>query len=334
MGRSRPRRLLAALVGALLVAGCARAPQSILDPAGPVARAQYRLFTFDVAMVTGIGVVMAFLILYAVFRFRRRGSAGGLPPQVDGNRRLEIGWTLAAVLVLVPLAVEPIKDEFALAAPLPGQDVLQVRVVGHQWWWEFEYPDLGIVTANELHIPTGQPVQLTITSADVLHSFWVPRLGGKMDAVPGRQNKLWLQADEPGTYLGQCAELCGTSHANMRLRVIAQTAAEFEAWVRTRQNPVTQPQSDLAARGQAKFQQTCAACHTVDGTPAKGKVGPNLTGVGSRTTIAAGMLQNTDENLARWLQNPPAVKPGALMPNLNLKKEEIEALVAYLRGLK
>lgn len=333
MGPFRARNLGVGLLALLAATGCTRTPQSMLHPAGPVAEKQLELLKFDLVMITGIGVIVALLTLFILYRARVR-VPGGLPPQVDGNRRLEIGWTLAAALVLIPLAVEPIPTEFALAAPPPGEKTLNVRVVGHQWWWEFDYPDLGIVTANELHIPTGTVIQLQVTSADVMHSFWVPRLGGKMDAIPGQENALWLKASEPGVYLGQCTELCGTSHANMRLRVIAQTPEEFEAWVRARKNPVTRPESDLAARGEAKFKQTCAACHTVDGTPFQGKVGPNLTGVGSRTTIAAGMLDNTDENLARWLENPVAVKPGSLMPNYNLTKEEIEALVAYLRGLK
>ncbi|HYF96255.1 MAG TPA: cytochrome c oxidase subunit II [Symbiobacteriaceae bacterium] len=335
----RPGRSLKGLLAlpALLgLTACTGTPQSMVDPAGPVAETQLHLLTFDLKMVAAIGFVVIALILYVVIRFRQRPGDESLPPQVEGNRKLEIGWTLAAILVLIPLAVEPIGATFALAARPTAADVIHVKVTGHQWWWEIEYPDLGIVTANELVIPAGRQVDLTLTSADVLHSFWAPRLGGKVDLVPGRVNHLWLQGDKVGTYSGQCAELCGTSHANMRLQVVVQEADDYEAWVRARQAPV-----DLAAlgdRAQAGWKlfndKGCVACHTVNGTTAKGKVGPNLTGVGSRNIIGAGVLETSPESLAQWLHDPQAVKPRAQMPNLNLSPQEIGALAEFLQSLK
>lgn len=317
------------------LAACGRLPQSTFDPAGPVAASQLRLLNLSMWIMIAVFAIVAAILTYVVVRFRERPGQQGLPPQVEGNHRLEVLWTAGPILVLALLAVPTVRDVFALARTPEGGDALRVRVVGHQWWWEFQYPDLGIVTANELVIPAGRKVSLTLTSADVIHSFWVPRLAGKMDLVPGRENSMWIQADEPGTYSGQCAEFCGTSHANMRFLVVARPAAEFDAWVKGQQNPVVEPQTDLARRGQEIFGQKCVACHAIRGTPfTKGAVGPNLTGVGSRQTIAAGMLPNTDENLRRWLDNPSAVKPNAKMPDYNLNEQEIDALIAYLRGLK
>lgn len=328
--------LFAVLVGLATpgAAGCGRFPQSTLDPAGPVARSQLQLLNLSLWIMVGVFAVVAVALVYVVVRYRERPDDLRPPAPVEGNHRLEVAWTVAPLLVLAVLAVPTVRDTFALAGPPPGGDVLEVRAVGHQWWWEFSYPDLGIVTANELHIPTGRKIRLTLTSQDVIHSFWVPRLAGKTDVIPGRQNTMWLQADAAGTYPGQCAEFCGTSHANMRFLVVAQTPEDFDAWVKRRQSPVTEARGDLARRGEAIFGRTCMACHTVDGTKFQGKAGPNLTGIGSRQTLAAGLLANTDENLARWLEDPPAVKPGSRMPDYNLKKDEIDALVAYLRGLK
>lgn len=314
----------------------ASAPQSLMDPAGPVAQLQLDLLHFDLKMVTAIGVAVIGLILYVIIRYRHRSGDDSLPAQVEGNRKLEIGWTLAAVLVLIPMAIEPIGPTFALELMPSGPDVIQVKVVGHQWWWEFEYPELGIVTANEFVIPAGQQVSLSLTSTDVIHSFWVPRLGGKVDLLPGRITHLWLQADSPGTYLGQCAELCGTSHAHMRMRVIALAPEEYEAWVRTRTTPVQVEQLSVGAQQGWKVfnDKNCVACHAVDGTQAQGKVGPNLSGLATRTTLGAGVMENTAEYLAQWLHNPQAIKPRAQMPNLSLSQAEISDLSEFLHSLK
>ena len=306
--------------------------QSLLRPAGPQARELYEVLTFDLLAVALLWVLMVSLVIYAVTRFRRRREEEGLPPQVEGNPKLELGWTIALILGMGVLALHPVKAEFDFEA-LPREG-MEVEVIGHQYWWEFRYPEQGIVTANELHIPVGVPVRLKMTSADVIHSLNIPRLGGKNDAIPGRITWMWLQADEPGVYQGQCFELCGASHARMLARAIAHPREEFEAWVKRHQNPVTKPATPLAQEGEKIFATRCASCHTVDGTPYQGKVGPNLTGFGERTVLGGGISPNTRENVLLWLSDPAELKPGALMPNLGLSQEEKEALVEYLEGLK
>ncbi len=312
--------------------GCATQSPSILAPVSPKGRAEADLFWFILLITAGVFVLVETLLLYAVVRFRARDPQA-IPPQIHGNNALEISWTTATALGLAVIFAMTWRTMAATSAP--QVDALPVKVIGHQWWWEFQYPTLGITTANELVIPVGRPVRMIVTSADVIHSFWVPQLGGKMDAIPGRENVLWLQSDVEGIYHGQCAELCGISHANMRLRVRVVSDAEFQRWVEAQRVPAAQPADPLAQRGYQIFlSKACVGCHTIEGTPAKGNVGPNLTHVGSRTTIAAGLLENTPENLALWLDNPPAVKPGSLMPRLGLTSEEIQALVAYLSSLK
>ncbi len=336
----RYRRLVAALGGMLAaLAGAspalAAAPQSLLHPAGPQAEELAKAITWDILAITVIFVPVALLALYILARFRRRPGDDELPPQVDGNPRWELGWTLALIVGLVIMVLHPLPAEAFFERLPKGEKTLTVEVIGHQWWWEIRYPDYGIVTANEMHIPAGTPVIVKTWSADVIHSFGVPRLGGKNDALPGRVLKFWLEADEPGVYQGQCYELCGASHARMLARVIAHKPEEFDAWVQARQNPVVAvPEGSLAAQGEQVFRGLCAACHTVDGTPAKGTIGPNLTAFGTRTSIGGGVLENTPENLAVWLADPPAVKPGSIMPNLGLSQDNIQALVAYLQALK
>ncbi|MCS7250886.1 MAG: cytochrome c oxidase subunit II [Thermoflexus sp.] len=312
--------------------GCTAQSPSILAPVSPKGRAEAELFWFILLITAGVFVLVETLLLYAVFRFRAR-DLQAIPPQIHGNNALEISWTTATALGLA--IIFALTWRTMAATSTPPADALPVKVIGRQWWWEFQYPTLGITTANELVIPVGRPIRALVTSADVIHSFWVPQLGGKMDAIPGRENPVWLQSDVEGVFYGQCAELCGISHANMRLRVRAVSEAEFQRWVEAQRAPAAQPVEPLAQQGYQVFMsKACVGCHAIEGTPAQGKVGPNLTHFGSRTTIAAGLLENTPENLARWLDNPQAVKPGALMPRLGLTPEEIQALVAYLLSLK
>lgn len=313
----------------------AQAPQSVFAPAGPVAQTQLNLLSLTLWIAIGIFVVVGSILLYTVIRFRAK-PGDPIPKQIQGSTTLEVIWTVIPLLILVVIAVPTVRDAFALAEP-PADDALEVRVIGHQWWWSFEYPELGIVTANELRIPVGEVIHLTMESKDVIHSFWVPRLAGKMDVIPNRVNAMWFTADEPGIYYGQCAEFCGTSHANMRFRVIAMAREDFDRWVEGRLTAEAwEPANDLVARGQAIFESTgtCFACHNVDGTSASGTVGPDLTDFGSRTTLAAGMLANTPENLEAWLRDPQEVKPGALMPKLPLSDDDIEALIAFLHSLE
>jgi cytochrome c oxidase subunit 2 len=277
------------------------------------------------------------VLIWAIIRYRHRPGAA-VPPQIHGSTVLEVGWTIAPAVVLFIVAVPTISTIFKTsseAAMGAGRGPsLQIKAIGHQWWWEFQYPDHQIVTGNEIHIPVGQPIAIALESVDVIHSFWVPRLGGKQDVVPHRTNHIFFTADEPGMYWGQCVEFCGVQHANMKFRLVAHTPDEFQTWVQS-QKAAPQPATGTAQEGQQVFMRSaCVGCHTIQGTPAQGKVGPDLTHFGSRATVAAGMLDNTRENVARWLRDPQEVKPGNLMPNLRLKEQDVELLVEYLESLK
>jgi len=330
----------AAAFGALLAA-CARdAPQDTLDPSGPIARDASDIFWPVFWIAVAIFFLVEGVLVFALFKFRERRGASD-PEQIHGNTRLEIAWTVAPAVLLTFVAVATVISVFEVSRR-PSGDVLEVTVTAHQWWWEYEYPDQNVVTANELHIPVGRPVFLTLRSKDVIHSFWVPKLAGKQDVVPGRDNTMTIIASEPGTYLGQCAEYCGLSHANMRLRVIAETSDEFETWARNESSEAEPPNASLAARGERLFLEgACVGCHAVGGTDAQARVGPDLTHFASRTTFAGAIVENTPENLARWLADPPAMKPMPQkegntigMPDYGLSREEIDALVAYLLTLR
>jgi cytochrome c oxidase subunit 2 len=307
-----------------------------LDPAGPNSAAIASLFNVVLVIATAVFVVVEGLILISAVRFRRRAKDSSEPTQVHGNTKAEIAWTILPALIVVTLFVMALQTQQTLdTRPAAAAEQMTVKVIGHQFWWEYQYPDLGITTATDLVIPTGKVVNLELTSVDVIHSFWVPQLNGKTDAFPNHVNYTWIQANTPGIYYGQCAELCGASHANMRVVVVAKTPAEFDQWVREQQAPASEPTDALAQQGQLVFSAgACIGCHTINGTAANGKTGPNLTHVGSRTSIAGGMFNNTEGNMRRWLGNPPAAKPGSIMPNLNLTRTEIDALTAYLQSLK
>jgi cytochrome c oxidase subunit 2 len=284
-----------------------------------------------------IFIVVAAVLVIALIRFRERpGQDNTLPPQVEGDNRLELLWTIVPAVLLAILAVGTVEESFAFSATPTTKNALLIDVTGHQFWWSYTYPTYNnLTTANELHIPIDTKIVLALTSDDVMHAFWVPRLAGKTDLVPGRTNYMWFEAWQPGIYRGQCAELCGYGHADMRIIVDAQTPQQFAAWVQTMEHPVSVPTSGLALEGYKLFGEVgCSSCHTIDGTSYAGLVGPNLTDLTGRLMIAGNLLPNTPANLARWLHDPPAVKAGALMPNLHLKPAEIRALVAYLRSLK
>ena len=323
-------RILSLGILALLLASCTAAdPQNTLAASGTIAKKQQDLFYLIIGIAAAVFVFVEALLLVTVIMFRRRPGQRGLPPQTHGNTRLEVGWTIAPALILVFIAVPTVGSIFDLAAK-PAV-ALNVTVTGYQWWWRFEYPDLGVVTANELHLPAGENVYFNVTSRDVIHSFWMPKIAGKVDAIPGRINNMWARADTPGDYYAQCAELCGIQHALMRFRVIVQPRAEFEAWVKQQQAPAAPPPAALMP---AIAQ--CFACHTIQGVPgAVGVIGPNLTHVGGRRTIAAGVLGNTAENLATWLRDPQAVKEGNFMKlPIPLTDQQITEVVPYLQSLK
>jgi cytochrome c oxidase subunit 2 len=327
------------ITGAAWVPRAARAggvpPESLLHPAGPQAQVVFDALNFSIWAAVVSFVLAAAVAAYAVWGRRRRAAPGTLPPQVEGHRGIEVAWTVVLVVGALVMLVHPIPAEFAYdRVPDPGS-ALTVKVTGHQWWWEFQYPRQGIVTANELHIPAGRVVRLEMTSADVIHAFAVPRLGGHDWAMPGRITTIWIQADRPGLYQGQCTELCGASHANMLTRVIVQSPGEFEAWVRAMQHPVVRAASPLAQEGERLFTAgPCQACHTMGGTSARGRIGPNLTLLGDRTSLGGGVLPNTPETLAAWIRDPSRIKPGARMPALGLTDAQIAALVAFLEGAK
>jgi cytochrome c oxidase subunit 2 len=308
-------------------------PQSTFHPASDFAGALDGLFRGIFWWALAVFVVVEGLLVVAIFRFRARPGAPQ-PSQVHGHTLLEIGWTIAPALILVFLAVPTIRAIFrSTGEALPG--ALRVEVIGHQWWWEFRYPELGITTANELRVQVGRPVALEMTTADVIHSFWVPRLAGKRDVIAGRVNRLAFTPVSVGTFLGQCAEYCGESHANMRVRVMVETDAAFQAWVaREGAAPAPLDSGSAAWRGRQVFARSaCIGCHTMEDVPAaRAHLGPNLSHVGSRTTIGSGLFPNDTDHLRRWVANAPALKPGALMPPMVLSDEDLDAIVAYLQS--
>jgi cytochrome c oxidase subunit 2 len=337
--RTAVRRALLAggAVALLVLAGCARtAPQDALEPAGPYARQIDTLFNWVFWTAAGVFFLVEGLLVYALFRFRHRPGRP-TPRQVHGNPRLEVAWTIAPAALLAAIAVPTILLTFGLARR--PADALDIQVVAHQFWWEVRYPSEQVVTANEVHIPVGRPVFVRLTSVDVIHSFWIPRLAGKRDVRPGATTHLVLEAERPGVYLGQCAEYCGLSHANMRLRVVAQPPEQFRAWLDAQRAPVAAQPSEAAMA--ALQRGGCAGCHTLNGVEGFGApsvetstVGPDLTHFGSRQTLAGAILENTPEELAAWLRDPQAVKPGNDMVIPKLTEEEVAALVAYLQSLK
>jgi len=319
----------------LLLTGCnGPFPQSVFASRSDFATELDGLFWNVFWWAVAVFVIVELLLIVALARYRARPGVAGMPKPVHGHTLLEIGWTLAPALILVFIAVPTMRTIFSTAGHAP-EGALRVEVIGHQWWWEYRYPTLGLTAANELHLPVGTPVQLEMTSGDVIHSFWIPALGGKRDLLQGRTNRIAFRADSAGEYWGQCAEFCGTSHANMRLRAIVESDSGFQRWVdRQRGGPVTPAQGSPEEKGQQIYRRSaCIGCHTLTGL-SSAKVGPDLTHVGSRGTIAGALFPNTTESLHRWIQNAPAQKPGALMPPQNFSAEDLDALVAYLQSLK
>lgn len=335
-------------VVSLLVAGAALAqsaaepegpyPQTLLKPAGPQAETLYEAMAWDIAFITFIGVIASIVTAFILIRFKDRGE-DRVVPQTHGDPRYELVAWLVLIVGLVVMALHPLPAEAVFERQPEGEAVLQVNVIGHQWWWEFEYPQYGVYTANELHIPVGKKVAITTWSEDVIHAFEVPRLGGKNDSLPGRKTRFWIEADKPGVYQGQCFELCGASHARMLTRVIAHPQDDFDAWLKKQGTPAPEPTTDLAAKGKQVFNTVCTACHTVDGTKRSPNTGaPNLAYMGARTSIGGGVLKNTPENLLQWLRDPQSVKPGAKMTVSvklgSITEDDAKALVEYLESLK
>ncbi len=264
----------------------------------------------------------------------RAKSVDEIPNQTHGNRKLEIFITLVTIAVTTFFLVSTI-NAMQEIQNIPENPEPDIMITGHQWWWEAEYPDDSVVTANIIHIPVGKKVLLKLNSADVIHSWWVPKLARKMDMIPGRDNYLEIRAEKEGEYLGSCSEFCGTQHGRMRIRVIVQNQKDFEAWKKHQKDSATRTGSALFLKGQRLFQvMTCATCHTIKGTSAQGTIGPNLTHFASRSHFLTDLKITNKENLRAWLENPQKIKSSAKMPNDHLSEEELEALVAYVYGLK
>jgi len=312
---------------------------SIFAPASTPASSIYELSLFVLAITGGIFVTVAGLIAYVIFRFRQRGQDDvSEPAQIYGSTQVELAWTVIPVLIVVVLFLTTARMIFAIQdAPKP-KSALDVTVVGHQFWWEFNYPKLGIRAVNELHVPLSSPQDpkptfLTLLSADVMHSFWVPQLSGKIDLIPNHVNNLWIDPQHPGLYVGQCGQFCGVQHAKMLLRVYVDTPEQFAAWVKNQQQQAVS--DDRVAEGRHVFEtQACMNCHTVTGTAATGRFGPDLTHLMSRDTLASGATTNTPENLREWTRNPDTYKPGSLMPAMQLSDQQLDQVTAYLATLR
>jgi cytochrome c oxidase subunit 2 len=312
---------------------------SIFAPAATPAFAIRELALIVFGITAIIFLVVAGLTAYALMRFRRRrGDDGREPPQVYGSQQIELAWTVVPILIVVVLFLVTARYIFAIERRPQSPEALEVTIVGHQWWWEIRYPKLGIITANELHVPMSDaarptPIFLTLQSADVIHSFWIPQLAGKMDVIPGKTNRIWIEPQRPGTYVGQCAEYCGLQHAGMLIIATVHSNEDFARWA-AEQRTLARDEA-AARRGRELFASlACINCHTVRGTTANGVFGPDLTHLMSRSTIGSGVIPNTAESLRAWVEDPASLKPGALMPAMKLSRDDLDAVTAYLLTLR
>ncbi len=343
--RFRRTRLAGAVAPVLLAAASLAAADepttgtNIFRPLSSNALAGHRYSLFVLGITGAIFLVVFTMLVVAVVRFRRRpGDDQAEPPQVYGSDQVEVAWTVIPILIVIVLSLTTARTVFQIQDLAKPPGALEVTAIGRQWWWEFRYPQLGVVTANELHVPVTDaahpaPTFIRLESADVAHSFWVPRLAGKTDLIPNKVNETWIDPRVPGLYEGQCAEYCGTQHAKMLLRIYVHTREDFDRWVAAQRETAAAGAS--AAEGRMVFETTaCLNCHTVRGTVGNGLYGPDLTHLMSRETIAAGAEPNTPERLRAWVRDPNVLKPGALMPAMQLDDRKLDALVAYLLTLK
>jgi len=317
----------------------ALSPTNIFAPDSTPARSIFRLSRFGIEVEGAIFVVVFSLLAYVIIKFRqRRGDDNEEPAQIYGSNQMELAWTVLPVLIVVVLFLSTAQVIHRVQDAKRPPDAIQVTAVGHQFWWEYRYDQYGFVAANELHVPVSDPAHPTPTfiallSADVDHSFWVPRLAGKTDLIPNHPNSMWIDPQDTGLFLGQCAQYCGTQHAKMLLRVYVESRPDFDSWVHNQQQPAVSDPS--VAAGRAMFQaKLCFICHTIRGTPAMGKVGPDLTHLMSRDTIGSGSVPNTPENLRKWIRDPGVFKPGSLMPAQDLTDEQQSQIAAYLETLR
>lgn len=320
----------------LVLAGCGDPSISAIDPTGEVAKKQGWLMLVSLLIMVGVMAVVLIIFFYVIVRFRKRPDQNEIPEQVEGNTKLEILWTVIPIVLLTILTVPTVYQVFVLADDEPDnkEDAITVKVTAHQFWWEFEYPELGIETASDLYIPTDKRVYLDLTSKDVKHSFWVPALAGKQDNNPGLVNTMYFSSPETGTFEGQCAELCGASHALMDFKVVAVSQDDFDQWVDDMKNASAEPQSEVAQRGRQIAESKCLSCHAI-GAEKPGGTGPNLTGYAERKTLA-GVFDLNKENLVDWIKDPSDFKGGVEMPAFegDLTDEQINAVAEYLLSLK
>jgi len=312
---------------------------NIFTPASTPADSVYHLSLFVLEVCAVIFIVVFSLLAYCVVKFRQRASDDGRePPQIYGSNQMELAWTVIPVLIVVVLFLATARVIHAVEDASFPPNAIEVTAVGHQFWWEFRYPQQAFITANELHVPVSEakeptPTHITLLSADTDHSFWVPMLAGKTDLIPNRTNSMWIDPHETGTYVGQCAQYCGVQHAKMLLRVVVESRADFDKWIAGQRAPAQV--ADSVAKGRQIFETTaCVNCHAIAGTDAKGKFGPDLTHLMSRETIAAGAALNNRENLRLWVKDPEAMKPGSLMPAMQLPDQDLNALTDYLVSLR
>jgi cytochrome c oxidase subunit 2 len=313
-------------------------PTNIFAPVSTPAQSIFDLSVFVLMVTAAIFVVVFSLLAYAVVKFRRSPANDGREPaQVYGSTQVELAWTVIPVLIVVVLFLATARVIAGIQNAARSGNAIEVTVIGHQYWWEYQYPSLKVVTANELHIPVSDPAHpiptfLTLLSADTDHSFWVPRLGGKTDLIPNHPNSMWMDPHETGLYLGQCAQYCGTQHAKMLLRVSVDSREDFDRWIQEQHQPAHI--AETVSEGQRIFERTaCVNCHTIAGTRANGTDGPDLTHLMSRQTIAAGAANNTLGDLMAWVYNPAAIKPGCKMPSMGLSPQQAAAVAAYLETL-
>jgi len=331
--------LLCVPVGALAdPAARSLSPTNIFAPVSTPSHSIMGLSLFVLVVTAGIFAIVFSLLVYCVVKFGKPADNDGRePPQVYGSNQVELAWTVIPVLIVVVLFLATARVIASIQKAAQPRNAIQVIAIGHQFWWEYRYPDLKVVTANELHIPVSDPAHptptfITLLSADTDHSFWVPRLDGKTDLIPNHPNSMWMDPQLTGLYLGQCAQYCGTQHAKMLLRVYVQSRQDFDRWV-GEQNQAAHT-SVPVSEGQRIFETTaCINCHAVSGTVADGRFGPDLTHLMSRETIASGAAANTPENLRRWMQNPDSIKPGSKMPAMGLSDHQLDAVTAYLATL-
>ncbi|HUQ47673.1 MAG TPA: cytochrome c oxidase subunit II [Gemmatimonadaceae bacterium] len=327
------------VVAVCSVAGACGGNESAFHPAGPQAGRISSLWWFMLIVSAAVWLLVMTALAYSLRKNHNRTIHGHDEEASQRKMKRAVGAATAlTVLILVVTLVYDVATGSAMAA-LPNKDALRINVVGKQWWWQVTYedptPSNQVVTANEIHVPVGEPVQIIGTSHDVIHSFWAPNLFGKKDLIPGHTTATWFQADTPGVYRGQCAEFCGHQHAKMAILIVAEPRAKFEDWYRAQLLPAAPPSGSSGKKGEQVFMSRgCPLCHTVGGTRARGTIGPNLTHIGSALTLAAGSLRNTRGNLAGWILDPQQIKPGVRMPPNDLSGPELQAILAYLENLK